>query len=119
MLPGIYDVIKRLSNNSLYYLVCDVQERQEKSKWPTNSQAEYYIDDFVQKFNLSRPETESMVMDAVMKVSFKRFRKLFEDIKDIGYEMQPGAHTVHQCDCNRRSARRSRCVLCIVDSNSE
>ena len=118
MLPGIYDAIKRLSNASLYYLVCDIEQKKETGKWPKGSQTEYYIEDFKSKFGLYEPEIESMVADAAIKASGKRFKKLYEGMKDIEYESSPGAHTRHQCDCGRSSCRR-QCVRCIVESCSK
>jgi hypothetical protein len=119
MLPGIHESIKALSNASLYYLVCDIHKKRKTGKWPTNSQMEYYIDEFRLKFGLSEPEIESMAIDAVNKVSTTRFKTLFEGMAEITYEMAPGAHTRHQCSCGRNSSRRERCVQCILESISK
>ena len=34
---------------------------------------------------------------------------------DLDYEMYRGVTTRHMCECNRKSCRRNKCVLCIKE----
>jgi hypothetical protein len=115
MLPGIYNTIRRLPSPSLHNLVCEIDEKNEKNKWPSNSQMGYFVEEFKTKYGLSEPEIESMTMEAVAKTAGKRFKVLYQAVLDVKYESSNGVHTRHQCACNRSSARR-QCIACIVES---
>jgi len=41
--------------------------------------------------------------------------KIEELQSELSYEMYDGVTTRHMCDCNRKSCRRNRCVLCIQE----
>jgi hypothetical protein len=116
MLPGIENSIRVSNNGTLYTLSKEIQQFKETKKWPSNSTAGYFIDEFVNKYKLSEPEIESQLIDAVIKCSNSRFRKSYEALMEIAYEAAPGAHTRHQCECGRAPARRDKCVLCLAES---
>jgi hypothetical protein len=116
MLPGIENSIRASNNGTLYTLSKEIHQFKETRKWPSNSTAGYFIDEFVSKYKLTEQEVESQLIDAVIKCSNSRFRKSYETLVEIAYESAPGVHTRHQCECGRASVRRDKCILCLVES---
>lgn len=47
----------------------------------------------------------------------KERRKIIGSL--IRHEMVDGTHTVHQCECNRHTARGGRCWECLVECFEE
>ncbi len=43
-----------------------------------------------------------------------RVKKAFAMMGPLYRELQPGAHTKHQCPCDDRSARGSKCYMCLL-----
>ncbi len=33
----------------------------------------------------------------------------------LKYELAPGVHTRHQCECDERPARGSKCFMCLIE----